>query len=93
MAEEINIKELAEHLRPVIAAEIRSNMPDRFITSTEATRELGVTFKTVQKYITDGNLTNYGTGDKRPRLSYNEVIELRKNIVKGRLRKPSCKRA
>ena len=87
----INIDDLADliatRLQPSLAKTVRENTPDNLITMTEAAKILGIKhLSTIQSYVNDAYLVNYGRGSQRPKLSKVEVVELQKKIVNGRLR-------
>ncbi len=76
---------VATRLKSIIAQTVHENTPDEHITLTQASRIIGKTTRTVRNYIYEGKLKNYGTGIQRPRLSRKEVVELKKEMVNGRV--------
>lgn len=83
---EVLAAELATQLQPYIEKAVRDYVGDQFVTLKEAAYIIGVTDATISKWLTDGVLTNY-SGNSHHRFSRNEVIELRKQVVNGRLKR------
>ncbi|WP_159523771.1 hypothetical protein [Sunxiuqinia indica] len=72
---------LAEALRPVIREEVEKAIPDRLITSLEAIKILEQDKHFIMRQLKSGKLKNYGDGKHRPKLSYHEVHQLKKDLA------------
>lgn len=86
------VKALTEHLKPIVEQAVAVHVPDTYINQSDASALLGISTVTIRKFIKEGILTDYASGNTLPKLSRKEVIELRKSVVNGRINKSYIER-